>query len=325
MSRTIPHTDFSVFPIVLGTALFGSAIPKKEAFELLDAYAEAGGNFLDTAHIYAAWLPGGEGMSERTVGRWIRLRQARKGIILATKGAHSELATGESHMNRAALNRHLAESLERLQVDHVDLYWLHRDDPAVPAGEILDWLEELLSQGLVRAVGCSNWTWRRIEEARSYAQRLGRRGFCASQIGWSLAAVDPAGPGPAGMLFMDPETLAYHERTRFPVLAYSAQASGFFSGRYRRDMKPEDRKPNVRPWVLERYGSRANFERLARVEEMAASMGVSANQVALAWLLSRPLPVFPVIGPGTYAQLKDSLGALSVTLTQEQSDFLWHG
>ena len=322
---SLGDTTLCVSQLVLGTGLFGSATSENESFAILDAYVEAGGNFLDTANVYAEWLDGGKGKSETTLGRWLKARNARDDVVLATKGAHADMGTDASRMTAEFINIDIALSLERLQVDSVDLYWLHRDDPVVPVGDILGWLEKLLAQGLVRHIACSNWTWRRIEEARKYATQTGLTGFCASQIGWSLAEADPAGPGPAGMLFMNRETQAWHERTGFPLLAYSSQASGFFSGKYRRGMDPEDRKPGIRPWVLQRYGIPVNYDRMDRAREIGARHGASANQVALAWLLHQPFPVFPMIGPGTKDQLMESLGAMSLGLDEQEMGLLSGG
>jgi len=315
----------SAFPFVLGTGLFGSAVPESRAFEILDAYLQAGGNVIDTANVYAEWLDGGKGKSETTLGQWMKDSGTRERFVLSTKGAHADLSTGQSRMTQDCLRADLAQSLERLQVDRVDLYWLHRDDPAVPVDEILGWMNELLAERLIGAIGCSNWAWPRIEEAHRHAEQEQVTGFCASQVGWSLAAADPNGPGPAGMIFMDRETRDYHERTAFPLLAYSAQANGFFSGKYLRGMDPEDRKPGVRPWVLQRYGSDANFDRLDRAAAIAERTGANANQVALAWLLHQPFPVLPMIGPGTVEQLRQSLAALELTLSGEEPAFLEHG
>ena len=323
--RPLGSTDLRVSPLVLGTGLFGSATSEDESFAILDAYTESGGNFLDTANVYAEWVEDGKGKSETTLGKWLKARNARDSVVLATKGAHADIETEASRMTEEFLDGDIALSLERLQVDSVDLYWLHRDDPAVPVCDILGWLAKLLRQGLVRHIACSNWTWRRIEEVREYAERNGLTGFSASQIGWSLAEADPDGPGPAGMLFMNRETRAWHERTGFPLLAYSSQASGFFSGKYRRGMDPEDRKPGIRPWVLQRYGTPANYDRMDRAREIGARHGASANQVALAWLLHQPFPVFPMIGPGTKGQLAESLGALSLKLDEQEIGLLRDG
>ncbi|MDA0989150.1 MAG: aldo/keto reductase [Verrucomicrobia bacterium] len=314
--RPIPGTGLELFPLVLGTGLFGSATPEDEAYAILDAYVQAGGNVLDTASVYASWLPGGTGKSERTLGRWLRDRNLRDAVVLSTKGAHDDNDTGESRMQFDLLENDLAQSLDRLQTDYIDLYWLHRDDPSVPAREILGWLKHFKDQGLIGAVGCSNWTLARIAEANRAATEHALPTFCASQIGWSLARTAPVGP--AGMLFMDEATRRFHRDQQFPLFAYSSQANGFFSGKYVAGMRPEDRKPGIRPWVIDRYGSDLNYARLERAQTLGKLLGASANQIALAWLLGQPHPVFPMLGPSSAQQVADSLRALQLSLDVRQ-------
>lgn len=300
--------------LVLGTGVFGSQLPEPEAFALLDAFAAGGGNFLDTAHVYAAWLPNGAGASERTIGKWLKRTGARERIVVGTKGAHIDMKTGASRMRADCLAKDLEESLGRLQSPYIDLYWLHRDDPAVPVGEILGWLNEHLRAGKLRALGCSNWAPARIEEANRYAASNGLTGFCASQIGWALAWPQPAFDPKSLTRYVDAETEAFHRRTGFTQVAYSSQANGFFSGRYGPGLPPEAQKPGV----LRKYGSPRNYKRLAAATELAGRRGVSANQVALTGLLEQPFPFFAIVGPKNIEQLRDSLAAADLRLSADE-------
>jgi aryl-alcohol dehydrogenase-like predicted oxidoreductase len=182
-------TRISSSRIILGTASFGSNIPREEAFAVMDAYLDAGGNVLDTAHVYSSWEPNGVGASERTVGAWIRSRYVRDRIILGTKGGHPDLcAMDRARCNLEDLRQDLAQSLERLQVERVDIYWLHRDHPGLPVAAIMDNLAELHRSNRIGCFGASNWMPARIEAANAYAQQAGIQGFVANQPGWSLAA-----------------------------------------------------------------------------------------------------------------------------------------
>jgi len=317
----LPGTLLRASAICLGTAEFGSAISDEQAWELLDAFAAQGGNFVDTARVYAAWGPGGMGSSERAIGAWARSRGVRKRIILSTKGAHPELRTMHiSRLSPEEIAADLMASLQDLQTDYVDLYWLHRDDPAIPVGEILDVLNEHVESGLVRSFGASNWSPERLKEAAEYARTRGRVGFCASQIAWSLASINPGTDAGAGTRTMDDGTRAYHLETSLPILAYSSQAMGFFSGTYGTDgAAPSTGKAKT---VLRYYLSRDNLGRLSRARELALRRGRTPNEVALAYLLSQPFRVFPIVGCRTVEQVRASCVANDLRLSPTEMAFL---
>ena len=303
--------------ICLGGGGLGTSIPQAQAFALLDAYAACGGNWVDTAHVYASWLPDGAGASERTIGAWLRAQGAHFPFMVGTKGAHPRLETMHiSRLSPVEIAQDLHESLERLQRDHVDLYWLHRDDPAVPVGEILGALNEAIAAGLIRAIGASNWTTARLQEAADYACAHGLRGFVASQIGWSLAEAHQEAAGFSGMLYMDTPTLGWHRAGKFPAVAYSSQAGGFFGGKYSRASAQDPRMASSGVGKL--YFSNANFARLERAQALAAQRGCSANQIALAYLLNQPFPAFAIAGCRTPEQARASCAAADLTLTPEE-------
>lgn len=304
----LPGTDRSASVIALGTAWFGTAIPEEDAWRLLDVYAEEGGNFLDTAHMYAGWVPGGEGKSEITIGRW--LKRAGAAPIVATKGA-------DRGMTRKGIREQLAQSLERLGVERVGFYWLHRDDPSVPVPEIIGWMEELRKEGLFMAYGCSNWPVSRIREAMKYAEDAGIRGVSASQIGWSMArvATEVARNGSAEQVFMDDDTLAFHRSSRLPLVAYSSQAGGFFTGRY--DPAAPLAGAVTNPNIVRYYGTPDNYTRLRAAQEIAAALGVTPNQVALAYLLGEGFPAFPIVGANSVERVRECCQAADVALGPE--------
>jgi aryl-alcohol dehydrogenase-like predicted oxidoreductase len=318
---TIPQTELEASVICLGTGGFGTNIPQDRAWELLDAFVEQGGNFVDTARVYGAWVPGGEGLSERTLAAWIKVRGGRAKLVLATKGGHPDLATMHvSRLSPAEITADLLGSLEALGTDYIDLYWLHRDDPAVPVGEILGVLNEHLAAGRIRAIGASNWVPERLAEAAGYARAHGLTGFCASQVGWSLAAANPGAIPVPGMLYMDAQAMTYHIRTGLPVVAYSSQAQGFFSGKYALRSGEQQKPPSET--LARLYFSDENFGRLERVRALAARYGRSANEIALGYLLSQPFPVYPIVGCRTVEQVRASCAAWDVRLSAEEVAFL---
>jgi aryl-alcohol dehydrogenase-like predicted oxidoreductase len=273
--------------------------------ELLDAYVVAGGNCIDTAHIY------GGGKSEMALGQWFAERSNREKIVLLDKGAHPYWT--EPRVNPECIHQDITESLERLQSDYIDLYLLHRDDPTVPVGPIVACLHAEREAGRIRAFGGSNWTTERIQEANDYAAAQGLTPFAASSPHLSLAALNEAMWG--GCLALDPAGKAWHTTHQFPLFPWSSQASGFFAGRF----SPDDTGNKD---IVRVYYSEGNWERLRRARELAETKGCTANQIALAYVLHQPFPVYALIGPRTLAELQDSLPAVEIALTPEEMYWL---
>lgn len=312
-TRTIPGTDLSPSVICLGTSGFGESVSREQSFELMDRYLDRGGNFLDTAIVYSDWVPGERSRSEKTIGQWLKLRNNRSRIVLATKGAHPELDTMHiSRLSKNDIQSDLEQSLRNLQTDVIDLYWLHRDDPQQPVEDIVETLNDCVRQGKIRYFGCSNWRSERIEAARRYAADKGMQSFVASQTKWSLATYSPGDD--ASMVTMDDKELSYHERTGLAAIPYNAQANGFFSGRYTSDMLQEQSERNKRVWKLR---SEHNIRKLKAVETIAQRLQMTMTQVSLGYLLSHPFPVFPIIGCKTAAQLEDSCAAGDALLDKD--------
>ena len=307
----IPNTNLTPSALCLGTSNFGATIAQADAFTLLDAFVDLGGNFLDTAEVYANWLPElPRSISERTLGAWLTQRGNRDRMFIGTKGAHPDLAT--MHISRLApadILHDLHGSLERLQTDVIDLYWLHRDDESRPVGEIIETLAAEVKAGKIRAFGCSNWRTARMQEAWSYATQQGLPGFVANQPLWSLAQPNPAAFGMPGLAGMDAQMFAFHQQSRWAVIPYTSQARGFFSklvAHGEAGLKEGERKA---------YLNETNRQRAARAAALAQQHGVTVAQIALAYLINQPVPTIPVIGCHTLAQLADSMGAATVTLT----------
>ncbi len=311
----IPGTTLNPSTISLGTNRFGSLMNRDDSFALLDAYVELGGTFIDTAHIYADWIPGApHSASEKTIGDWLHKRNCRAQVVLATKVGHPNLKTPHiSRLSTQELLDDLAESREFLQTDYVDLLWLHRDDPGLPVGEIVDAMNRVLETGKVKYVGCSNWRAPRIREANEYARTHGLCGFVANQPQWSLAVPNrEALSDPERLVVFGAQDYAWHSETGMAVIAYSAQAQGFFEKLDRLGMTGMTDK-NRRG-----YYSETNAQLLPTVKSLAAKHQVSINALALSYLMSQPFVTLPVVGPRTIEQLRDSVAAVDVILSRDE-------
>jgi aryl-alcohol dehydrogenase-like predicted oxidoreductase len=307
---SIPKTDLTPSQLCLGTSNFGATIPQPDAFALMDAFVEQGGNFLDTAHVYANWIPTlPKSISEKTIGTWMKVRNNRHQIIIGTKGAHPDLAT--MHIARLApadIVQDLNESLQHLQTETIDLYWLHRDEPTRPVGEIVETLDTQVKTGKIRAFGCSNWSTARMQAALDYANAHGCHGFVANQPMWSLAQPNPAAFGMPGLAAMDEAMLAFHQQSGWAVIPYTAQARGFFS-------KVTDQGPaGLSERDRQAYWNVENERRATIVQRLSSDYRTTAAQVALAYLLCQPIPTIPVIGCRTVTQLQDSMRAVELHL-----------
>jgi aryl-alcohol dehydrogenase-like predicted oxidoreductase len=273
--------------LALGTLGFSPATRERD-FAVLDAWVEAGGSVIDTAHVYE------DGGAEQVLGEWLRERQGvRERLAIVTKGAHPE--GDRRRVTPADIASDLGESMARLG-GPVDVYLLHRDDPAVEVGPLVDALEGHRRAGDLRAWGVSNWTLERIKAADGYAAAAGVPGVWCNSPHLSLA-VQNAPPWPGCLSACDGGARAWHAGTGLPLLAWSAQAGGYFAGA-----------------ASHVYDNEPNRERRARARELGRRAGASANAVALAWVLAQPFPVLAVIGPHSVEHLHASLEALDVEL-----------
>ncbi|UQZ81575.1 General stress protein 69 [Paenibacillus konkukensis] len=275
--------------------------------DVLDNYFAIGGNTIDTAHIYCG------GQSEETIGKWLKERGNRDDVVILTKGAHHN-ADGP-RVTPEDIDSDLAKSLERLGTDYIDLYALHRDDENIPVSVIIDALNRHIGAGRIHAIGASNWTHQRLQEANDYAAASGLAGFTFSSPNLSLAK--PNEPHWKGCVSADAETCAWHERTQLPLLSWSSQARGFFTGRFAPD-KLEDKE------IVRVYYSDANWERLRRAQELAARKGVSMIQIALAYVINQPFPTGALIGARDLSELQSCVDGAQIKLTAEELNWLEH-
>ena len=300
-----------VSQLALGTSWY-SLKDKESLFGILDAFAASGGTTLDTARCY--------GESENVIGLWMDARGNRDRVILITKGGLSEKnpSTLATEGLREKVEKDIAKSLECLQTDTIDLYFLHRDAPSIPVGEIVECLNAHLARGRIRAFGGSNWEYRRVDEANEYADKHGMTRFAAVSNNLSLAA--PTGPFYPGLVSTDARGERWHAETGIPLFAWASLARGFFTGRFRPQQNTKDA---FAANMVRVYATDENFERLRRAEELGKEKGnYTAMQVAQAWILHRPLPVLPIVGLHSTAELESSLAALSIKLSESEVKWL---
>ena len=318
--KTLPNTDLTVSTICLGTSDLGTVVPEADAFALLDAFMDHGGNFLDTAAVYANWIPGEPNVSEKTLGRWMKARGNRSQIVAATKGGHPRLSTMHiSRLSPQEIVSDIDDSLHNLQVETIDLYYLHRDDPTRPVSEIVEILNDQVRAGKIRYLGCSNWRAPRIRAANAYAAEHGLAGFVADQMLWNLAVVDFAAVADKTVAMMDADLRQLHTETELAAVPYSSQAGGLFHKMARSAL---DR---MNTGIRGMYRSPENIERFKRVQRLAQETGLSITQIVLGYLTSQPFVTVPIVGCKTLAHLEDSLSAVDTTLTPEQVQLLKQG
>ena len=311
---TVTGVAKPVSRLVQGTVALS---PKNQEadFALLDAVYEHGGRAFDTAHGY------GGGDSERLLGSWIADRGVRDEVVILGKGAHPY--GGRQRVTPEDIASDVAESLERMGVSFIDLYVLHRDDPSLPVGPIVEALNEHHKAGKIGPFGGSNWSASRIAEANAYAAEHGLVPFAVSSPNFSLAVqVTPpwegclSVSGPVGA-----EDRAWYREQNMPIFPWSSLAGGFFSGRFRRD-NLDTFTDYLDTLCASSYGSEDNFKRLDRVETIAQRHGASIPQVALAYVVSQPQPIFPLVGCRTGAEFADNVAALDLKLSQAELDWV---
>lgn len=296
--KRLNKTELLVSPICLGTVNYGSALPIKDSKLQLSQFLDKGGNFIDSAHIYGDWEPGLTGRSERVIGDWFKESKSRDKVVLATKGAHPKWGFMEiPRVKPADIMVDLEESLSFLNTDYIDLYFLHRDDPDVPVGEILDCLEEACSQGKIRYYGCSNWRLDRIKEAEKYATRKGIKGFVVNQLMWSLADINFFNLPDKSFILMDKDTYQHHSSSGMNVMAYMSIAKAYFTRRQDGEELPES--------VTSVYDNKSNDEIFREGVKFLEGSGYNFMDLSLMYLMAEEnINTIPIASFDTSQQLE---------------------
>ena len=300
----IPHTTLPGLTPPISRIVIGC--DNRETFDagapVWDAWIEAGGNGFDTAFVY------GRGLHEQVLGQWIAARGIASKIVVITKGAHTP------HCTPQAIAEQLTQSLARLQLERSAIYIMHRDNPEVPVGEFVDALNREISAQRITIYGGSNWSIARFQAAVDYAITHDLQPPTILNNNLSLAVMEkPVWNG--CITSNNPETLSYLRNTNSVHLSWSSQARGYFLPEDLRNRLPEDTRPETC------FGSAANAERRKRAESMAKQRGVSAHNIATAWVLAQPFPSLALVGPRSVAEINSTLPGLNLSLST--ADVKW--
>jgi len=303
-------TGLQVSELALGTARFGAErddgteeIDRERAHELLDAYAEAGGNFIDTADVY------GDGRAEAYVGEWLADRDREEFVVASKIYWPTRDDPNGGGLNRKHLRRQLRRILQRLQTDYLDLLYIHRWDDETPAEEFMRTLNEFVRDERVHYLGASNRdpnAWQ-VAKANEIARREGYEPFTVAQIIYNL--VDRQ---------TEPEYLPMVADYDLGVMPFSPLAGGFLTGKYRRDDEPPaDSRGAREERFRETYFTERNFDAIETVKSVAEEIDASPTQVSLAWLLEQETVTAPVVGPRTPSQLESNVAAADLDLSED--------
>ncbi len=310
--RNLGRTGLKVSEICLGAMQWGWTASEEASFEVMDAFFEHGGNFIDTADIYSRWVEGNPGgVSEQIIGNWMKKRQNRRHVVLASKvrGRMWDGPNGEG-LSRKHIMHAVEDSLRRLQTDYIDLYQIHWDDLETPIDETLQALDDLVRQGKVRYIGASNISAWRLMKALCISDKHDLARYDSLQPHYNLAHRNE----------FEDELKPLCESEKIGVIPYSPLAGGFLTGKYHLDSPPPDsaRQEGIRRRYFNEYGWRV----LAAVERIADERGILPLQVALAWLLNQKVIIAPIIGANSVEQLMPSLEAVDIHLSEEEMTLL---
>jgi aryl-alcohol dehydrogenase-like predicted oxidoreductase len=296
---------------MLGGNVFGWTIDQPASFQILDAFVDAGLNFIDTADIYSTWVPGHTGgESEAIIGNWLKQSGKRSKIVLATK-VGMLMGSGKKGLKKDYILEEVEDSLRRLQTDYIDLYQSHEDDASTPLEETLGAYAQLIKEGKVRAIGASNYSAERLAEALEVSRAHGFPSYQCLQPKYNLC--ERAGYESA----LEPLIL----KEGIGVVPYYALASGFLTGKYRSEA---DLGKSVRGAGVRKYLDGRGFRILAVLDEVAAAHRSTPGKVALAWLMARPGITAPIASATSLDQLQDLVDAIHLELDTASIEALNH-
>lgn len=303
--RRLGRTDIDVFPLNLGGNVFGWTADRDATFAVLDAYREAGGNFIDTADVYSKWVPGhAGGESEKLIGAWLKSRGVRDEIVIATKVGMGGPVVGAG-LKADQIVRGCDASLERLGVERIDLFYAHKDDPETPLQETLGAFDGLVRAGKVKALGASNYSAARLSEALQVSANAGFAAYAVIQPEYNLVVRD----GLEGAL------ASLSVERGLAVCPYYALASGFLTGKHRPGLAPTGARGTRVQRYLDDPRATARLETLLSV---ARAHGATPAQVAIAWQLHKPFVTAPIASATSPTQMKELVGAVRLSLDAEE-------
>jgi aryl-alcohol dehydrogenase-like predicted oxidoreductase len=300
--RALGRSGLSVSPICLGGNVFGWTADERTSFSILDAWVDAGFNFIDTADVYSRWAPGHKGgESETVIGKWLKQSGQRDKVVIATK-VGMDMGDGRTGLSRKWITQAVEDSLRRLQVDRIDLYQAHKDDEATPLEETLETFAKLVEAGKVRAIGASNYSAARLAQALETSQRLGVPRYESLQPLYNL--YDRA--------VYEKELQPLCVKEDIGVINFYALAAGFLSGKYR---KPEDAGKSARGAnTTKKYLNDRGLKILAALDEAAKRTGAPPARIAIAWVMAQPGIASPIASASNIEQLREITRAAGLKL-----------
>lgn len=304
MNKTkISNTDLEIAPINLGGNVFGWTLDEQKSFEILDKFSAGGFNFIDTADTYPWWINGTGGLSESIIGKWMKLRGNRKHIVLATK-VGSETKEHGFDISKKHILKSVDESLQRLQTDHIDLYYTHFDDNTTPIEETLSAYDEVIKAGKVRYIAASNLSPARLQESFEVAEKNNLPKYVALQPHYNLVEREK----------YETEYAPLVEQYLLTVFPYWALAAGFLTGKYRSvaDLSKSQRGAGVKQYLNEQ-----GLAVLSALDKVAQKHHSQPASVALAWLLAQPHIGAPIVSATSESQLQTIFEAPSLALDAE--------
>lgn len=318
--RSLGESGINVSPFGFGAMLLGTVIDEEHSYKLLDEYVNQGGNFIDTANCYCYWVEDGDSdASEQLLGRWIKSRENRDKIVLATKCGARPKGDSKSHLVEdmeglapEVMTKALERSLENLQQDYVDVFYVHIDDRRIDLFQIMQTLDGFVKSGKVRSIGCSNFSSWRLQEAQLIAEYNGFTKF--SIIQQHLTYLNPRMRSDFGVcapVSSELEDLLGH-RNDVALVTYSPLLSGYYT-------RPERRDSYWRKHVYENTGNESRLEALGHIAE---KYGTNENVIVLAWLTQRNVTSIPLIAASKLEQIRENFEALTVRLTVEDMEYL---
>jgi aryl-alcohol dehydrogenase-like predicted oxidoreductase len=306
--RKLGNSELQVSPIMLGGNVFGWTADEATSFRVLDRFLDRGFNFIDTADVYSAWVPGHSGgESEEVIGRWCARSGKREDVVLATKVGLE--VRGSKGLSKDHILRSAEESLRRLQTDYIDLYQSHRDDSDTNFEETLAAYAQLIQEGKVRAIGASNYNAERLNQVMEVSKNGGLPAYCSLQPLYNL--YDREGYEAN----LEPVVKAWN----LGVVPYYSLAAGFLTGKYRSEADLQNR---ARGTTVQKYLNERGLRILAALDNVAGEYGSSPAAVAIAWLIARPTVTAPIVSATSTEQLETILGAAELKLSQKSIVYL---
>ena len=308
--RKLGNSGLEAAPLALGTNVFGWTIDEPSSFAILDHFVEAGFNLIDTADVYSSWKPGNKGgESETIIGKWIRKSGKRDRIVLATKVGGS-MNQGKVSLAKEYITKAVEDSLRRLQTDHIDLYQSHWDDLDIPVEEPLDTYAQLIKAGKVRAIGASNFSMERLQQAIDYSEQNGMPRYETLQPEYNL--YNRAG--------FEKDLAPFCIEKGIGVINYFPLASGFLSGKY--SSKEDASKSERGNGIVNRYLNERGFRILNALDKAAEKYATDPATIAIAWTMAQPFISAPIASATSVQQLQSLIKATEIFLDQEAMQWL---